>query len=34
MNASDSEVLLDGYIKSMVKKELHQAGALADDGPV
>ena len=34
MNASDPEVLLDGYIKSVVNKELHHAGVMADDGPV
>ena len=34
MNASDPEVLLDGYIKSVVNKELHPAGVMADDGPV
>ena len=34
MNASDLEVLLDGYIKSVVNKELHHAGVMADDGPV
>ena len=34
MNASDPEVLLDGYIKSVVNKELHHAGVMADDGNV
>ena len=34
MNTSDPEVLLDGYIKSVVNKELHHAGVMADDGPV
>ena len=34
MNASDPEVLLDGYIKSVVNKELHHAGVMADDRPV
>ena len=34
MNASDLEVLLDGYIKSVVNKELHHAGVMADDGLV
>ena len=33
MNASDPEILLDGYIKSVVNKELHHAGVMAD-GPV
>ena len=30
----DPEVLLDGYIKSVVNGELHHAGVMADDGPV
>ena len=34
MNTSDPEVLLNGYIKSVVNKELHHAGVMADDGPV
>ena len=34
INASDREVLLDGYIKRVVNKELHHAGVMADDGPV
>ena len=34
MNASDPEELLDGHIKSVVKKESHHAGVMADDGPV
>ena len=34
MNASDPEILLDGYIKSVVNKELQHAGVMADDGPV
>ena len=34
MNASDLEILLDGYIKSEVNKELQHAGVMADDGPV
>ena len=34
MDASDPEILLDGYIKSVVNKELQHAGVMADDGPV
>ena len=34
LNASDPEILLDGYIKSVVSKELQHAGVMADDGPV
>ena len=34
LNASDPEILLDGYIKSVVNKELQHAGVMADDGPV
>ena len=34
MNASDPGILLDGYIKSVVNKELQHAGVMADDGLV
>ena len=34
LNASHPEILLDGYIKSVVNKELQHAGVMADDGPV
>ena len=34
MNASDPEILLHGYIKSVANKELQHAGVRADDGPV
>ena len=32
--ASDPEILVDGYIKSVVNKELQHAGVMADDVPV
>ena len=34
LNASDPEILLDGYIKSVVDKELQHAGVMANDDPV